>query len=357
MARHPIVAEDCERALAQSATLWPQLDGSRIFVTGGSGFFGTWFLELLTSAIDQAGITCDVLVLTRDPERYRRSAAAHIASHRCVTLVGGDICAFKFPDGAVDYVAHFGSTGPKAWHDSNPVEFFDMVIGGTRRVLDFCTHSRARRLLLASTGAIYGPSQGAPVAEICHGGPDCTSPYSTNAEAKRAAELLAVSYAKVHPGLETVIARGFAFIGPYLPEHAGFAAYEFIQDALAGRPIAIKGNGAPMRSYLYGSDLGVWLWTLLLKAPANQAWNVGSEVPLSIRSLAERVSAMFNPRTEIRVAGGGNVGAASDWYVPDTSKAKKQLSLYESIGLDEAIRRTAVWYRDNGVAPTAKIAI
>ncbi len=356
MPRHPVIAEDCARALDRTASLWSELRGQRIFLTGGTGFFGTWFLELLTAADDRHGLGCKVTVLTRDAAAFAAGPAGHLAVHRAVELLGGDVRTFAVPPGEFSYVAHFGSTGPRAFHDSDPEGFSDLVLSGTRRVLALAQQARTRRFLLASTGAVYrgvASPDGSGVPETHPAGPDPVSPAPPYAEAKRIAEALAVSTVQSSPGLGLAMARGFAFLGPYLPAQAGFAAVDFMNDVLAGRPIGIRGDGTPLRSYLYGADLAVWLWTLLLRAPGNTAWNVGSERAISIRDLAERMAAAKAGavRVPVTVAIPPVPGAPVAAYVPDTSKARRELGLSETVGLDEAIRRTMIWYADQRREP------
>jgi dTDP-glucose 4,6-dehydratase len=148
-------------------------------------------------------------------------------------------------------------------------------------------------------------------------------------------------------GLDVINARIFALLGPMLSLGIHFAAGNFIRDAMAEKPIAIEGAGKAVRSYLYAADLTAWLWTMLLKAPAGAIYNVGSEEDVSIAELAERVARLIGaPGVEIlgRADPGWNPGR----YVPDTSRIRNELGVAATVGLDEAIVRTARWNGWNG---------
>jgi dTDP-glucose 4,6-dehydratase len=186
------------------------------------------------------------------------------------------------------------------------------------------------------------------VPETYAGAPDPLDAASVYAEGKRASELMCALYQKTAAengaAFETKIARCWAFCGPHLPLDAHFAIGNFIGDVLAGRPIAIGGDGTPRRSYLYAADLAVWLWTILFRAPALVPINVGSARDVSIRELAEAVAGTLVPGTEICVAKQAVAGAAPARYVPAVTRAEELLGLRETVGLEEQIRRTAAWY-------------
>jgi dTDP-glucose 4,6-dehydratase len=152
----------------------------------------------------------------------------------------------------------------------------------------------------------------------------------------------------MHSFIEIKIARCFAFVGPHLPLDTHFAIGNFIADVLAGRPIRINGDGTPMRSYLYASDLAIWLWTMLFQSPHLIAVNVGSDRDLSILELARAVVQSLDASIDIHVAKEVIPGAGVARYVPSVDRARRLLGLKETVDLQDAIRRTAAWYVEEG---------
>jgi dTDP-glucose 4,6-dehydratase len=180
------------------------------------------------------------------------------------------------------------------------------------------------------------------------GSPEWLGPKSAYAEGKRVAEQMCAAAAK-ESAIHFAIARCFAFVGPHLPLDQHFAIGNFIRDALEGNAIQIRGDGTPMRSYLYAADLAIWLWTMLLDTKSDAdptVLNVGSGDAISIRDLARMVAEEVNPSLRIEVAGRHEPGQRLEQYVPDVTMAERCLGLRPRIGLREAIRRTAAWYGD-----------
>src|SRR5262249_20977994 len=150
----------------------------------------------------------------------------------------------------------------------------------------------------------YGPQPPAlsHVSEEYTGGPDVTDPHWVYGEGKRLAEMIGVLYSRRY-SVECTIARPFAFVGPYLPLDRHLAIGNFLAACLAGRSVQIRGDGTPLRSYLYAADLAIWLWTILVRGQSGRAYNVGSEDAISIADLAVTVRGLLNLRLGVTVAG------------------------------------------------------
>jgi dTDP-glucose 4,6-dehydratase len=247
-------------------------------------------------------------------------------------------------------VIHAATEASLKLSQERPLEMLSTIVRGTERTLEFAGRCGARKLLLTSSGAVYGrqPAEMTHVPESYAGAPDPLDAGSVYAEGKRASELMCALHQKIATengnAFEAKIARCWAFCGPHLPLDAHFAIGNFIGDVLAGRPISIGGDGTQRRSYLYAADLAVWLWTMLFRAPALAPINVGSAHDVSIRELAETVARVLAPGTEIRVAKQAVAGAPPARYVPCVKRAEELLGLRQTVGLEESIRRTAAWH-------------
>ena len=295
-----VPVRDREHILVHTAGLWDALRGERVFMTGGTGFVGTWFVEAFVAADDAYGLGATIVLLSRDPARFA-ARAPHLAGHRAVRLIAGDAVDFTPPDGRFAFVVHAATERQSGDSAATPLRSLDRDMAATRRVLDFARHAQTRRMLFTSSGAVYGtqPAELSHVAETYAGAPDTTDTATAYGHAKRLSEFACASYARTY-GLDAVIGRLFAFVGPHLPLDGGFAVGNFLGNILGGRAIRIGGDGTTVRSYLYAADLAIWLWTMLLRGERGRAYNVGSAQAVSIRGLAELMVAELAPGTRDR---------------------------------------------------------
>ncbi|HTP32817.1 MAG TPA: NAD(P)-dependent oxidoreductase [Candidatus Acidoferrales bacterium] len=340
---HPLAA-DLDHILEHTEELWNAARGARVFITGGTGFVGTWLTESLLWAHHRLGLGLSAVLLTRNPEGFR-ARSPHLASDPAITLLAGDAAGFTPPEGSFAFAIHAATERYTAPDVQRPADILDCDLAATRRVLEFARSSRVQRLLFTSSGAVYGkqPPDLPNIPEDYCGAPQPCDTSSAYGAGKRISEYLCACYFQVY-GIEATIARLFAFIGPHLALDANYAAGNFLRDAMSGGPIRIAGDGTPFRSYLYAADLAIWLWTILFRGTPARPYNVGSPEPVSILELARAISREVSPGAQICVAQQAVHGAPAARYVPSTERAERELDLRVRIPLDEAIRRTHRWY-------------
>lgn len=314
-------------------------------MTGGSGVFGTWLIESFACAQRRLGFKGELWILCRDPRAWA-ARFPHLAASPSIHVVQGDLAEFQGPAGSFHGLIH------AAVATERPVAQFRSMVGGTNRVLDFADACGADRLLFTSSGAVYGqpPRTLKPFPEDTPTAPDPCDPATAYGQGKRASEFLFAAYAREH-SRQAVLARCFTFVGPHLALDTNFAIGNFIGDVLQGNPVRIKGDGTPLRSYLYLGDLAAWLWTLYFRGPSCRPVHVGSDQPVSIGQVAEKVVGVLRPATPIILAEQPREGIPPQCYVPETRIAREELGLEPWTPLDEAIRRTADWHHFQGDRP------
>lgn len=311
---------------------------NRILLTGGTGFFGK---SLLRRWIDEAreGIRPPaVTVLSRAPEAFLRQYP-EFAQHEWLRFHHGDILQPASLPAYTGYThvlhgAADSTFGPKL----TPLQRYVQILDGTRNMLDYAVAHRIPRFLLTSSGSVYGsqPQDMQAIPESHNGIPDLLDPQHAYSIAKRSAEHLCILYRDTY-GLESVIARCFAFVGRDLPMDAHFAIGNFIRDALHAPEITVNGDGTPVRSYMDQRDLAHWLITLLLSGQAGHAYNVGSDAAITIHDLATLVRDTLAPSKPIRIMGEPDERSFRNRYIPSIVKARSELGLDLNYPLAESI--------------------
>ncbi len=320
-----------------------RLHGADVLVTGGTGFFGVWLVSALLRANQTLDLGLRVHVMSRRPEVYL-TRAPEFRDAPGLHLVAADIRSFRpSADLRITHVIHAATAASAALNDSDPIEMAHVASEGTRQVLALARELHAERVLFTSSGAVYGknPPEVTHVREEQLGIVDPLVVGNAYAEGKRLAEFYCTAYREKYQ-LPVVIARCFAFVGPYLPLDVHFAIGNFMRDALRGEPIIVQSDGSPRRSYLYASDLVTWLLQILLRGEPGRAYNVGSDQDISVGDLARLVGEQRGVPVEIR--GKRDPSRPVESYVPSTERIRRELGVARLVDLQESVRRTMAWY-------------
>ena len=344
-----IIQKDCEEVTANSAPLLSKLKGECILITGGTGFMGTWLVEMATFLNDNYNFDIRLILLSERAQNFS-AKAPHLAMRDDVELIEYDIRNVMEIPNEVSYVIHAAANPDNRIHASDPFKTMYVISKGTDAILNAAIRlPNLKKLLNISSGLIYGPQplELDTISENFRGGSDCSSVASAYAEAKRFAETLCSVYRSQYK-MPIVTARPFAFIGPYQLLDKPWAVNNFIRDGLMGGPIRILGDGKAVRSYMYPSDMAFWLLHILVDGTSGLAYNVGSPHGVTLQQLAEKIASNFpvQPKIISRVAGDGILHRSK--LVPDVTLAQKNLGLNLKVDINEAIKRTLLWHREDG---------
>lgn len=339
-----ILREDLDYVLDNTRELWEEVRYKRIFITGGTGFFGCWLIESFLWANESLGLNASATVLTRNIESFKKKAP-HLAANSSIQFHVGDIRSFDFPDGEYSFVIHASNEAANYSSSKDaPENLKTAIIQSAKHTLDFARHCKASNFLYTSSGSVYGhqPPDLPHIPETYEGVLDASQFRFAHGEGKKTAEDLCREYADKY-GLAVKIARCFSFVGPYMQLDANYAIGNFIGNVIKNKPVIVKGDGTPYRSYLYAADLTIWLWTILFKGESGRPYNVGSEKEYTIAEIARTV-ADFLHTPEICILEKASRISLAERYVPSVRRAHDELGLSQRVDLKDAIERTISWF-------------
>lgn len=252
-------------------------------ITGGAGFIGSH----TASALVEAGDSVTVL------DNLSTGDAGNLADIQgSVRLVHGSVLDPLLVDELIegaDVVVHLAAAVGVRLIVEKPLRSFITNIKGTENVLE-AAHRYRRKVLLASTSEVYGKSMGDPFKEdddrLIGSNKISRWGYSTS---KSVDEVLAFAYHRER-GLPTVVVRLFNTTGPRQTGAYGMVLPRFVQQAVAGQPLTVYGDGLQSRCFCHVSDV-VDALLRLLKEPSAEGdvFNVGSTEEITMLALAERV--------------------------------------------------------------------
>ena len=364
-----VVERDLEYICNNLRDEFAVLSGKHVLLTGGAGFLGYYLVQAILKQNKSTSPKEAIRLTVYD--NYIRGVPAwltNLADDRNLSLIEHDM-AGCLPRNIDDYqyIIHAASIASPTYYRRHPIETMDANVNGLRSLLEY---SRAQQrenkhvegFLFYSSSEIYGdPSPEAiPTPETYHGNVSCTGPRACYDESKRYGETLCVNFAHQH-NLRICIVRPFNNYGPGLKITDRRALPDFARDILAGKDIIMLSDGSPTRTFCYVADAIIGYYKVLVRGKDGEPYNIGVEHPeISIAALAERVvetgRELFGYKGKVI----HRVSPDKDYLVdnptrrcPMIAKARTQLDYNPGISLDEGLRRTLLWYKDNRDAEEA----
>jgi UDP-glucose 4-epimerase len=316
-----------------------------VVVTGGYGFIGS---HLVTSLLAR-GDTVTVFDLTKNTA----DTSIDFDDHPRFRFVQGDVTDFAALEDVlnpeVDLVFHLSAMVGIKNYVEDPLKVLDVNVIGTRHVLELSRRCGIR-VLFSSTSEIFGKNPSPPFKEdddrVLGSTRTARWSYSTS---KAMAEHLCFAMHSTY-GLPVVVVRYFNVYGPR--QNPIFVVSQGIWRALNGLPPYLYDSGEQTRCFTYVDD-AVTATLLAAQSPAaaGQAYNIGSMVESSIKDVVAAIishaGAEIAPELVDTAAMYGTRYEDIARRIPDSSKAHGELGWSPGVGIEEGIRRTVAWARDN----------
>ena len=266
----------------------------KALITGGAGFIGSHLAERLLQTGHEVVVIDDLstgsmsnLETIKDHRQFdfvydsvRNSETMHILISRC------------------DIVYHLAAAVGVQLIVDEPVHTIETNIHGSEVVLEVANKFR-KKVLLASTSAVYGKSEAAPFKED-----DDTVLGSTRfsrwsyACSKAIDEFLGLAYYEQY-GLPVVVTRLFNTVGPRQTGRYGMVIPRFVQSALKNETISIYGTGKQTRCFAYVGDVVNGIISLMnCPESPGRVYNIGSTEEVSIEGLADKIIAMTGSKSK-----------------------------------------------------------
>ncbi|MFO8007057.1 MAG: GDP-mannose 4,6-dehydratase [Candidatus Brocadiia bacterium] len=264
-------------------------------VTGGAGFIGSHLAEKLLAEGQEVYVLDDLSTGSiRNLDAVRDNPRLHVH----LDDLANEQLLMELVDRA-DVVYHLAAAVGVRLIVEDPVRTIETNIHGTELLLTHCAKKR-RKVLLASTSEVYGKGQQEPFTEeddLIFGA--TTRPRWSYGCSKAIDEFLALAYWK-EQGLPVVIARFFNVVGPRQVGRYGMVVPRFVGQALSGEPITVYGDGQQVRCFCHVLDFVDAVHALMHCPEAvGGIFNLGSDTPITINELAEKVRSQINPDAEI----------------------------------------------------------
>ena len=306
----------------------------KILVTGGTGFIGNHLCRKLLN--QNHYVICLDNNFTGSMDNIQ-----DLLTHKNFEFIRHDITEPLLIE--VDQIYHLACPASPKAYQYNAIKTIKTNILGTMNALGIAKRTKAR-ILLTSTSEVYGDPEISPQVEEYWGNVNPIGIRSCYDEGKRVAETLMMEYYRNHQ-TEIRIARIFNTYGPRMDKNDGRVVSNFINQCLEGNNITIYGEGSQTRSFCYVDDTVEGLIRLMNQEETIGPINIGNPYEMTIKELAEKCLIMIETQSTMIYE-----ELPSDDPMkrqPDISKAKKYLDWSPIVDLEDGLKKTIEYFRNN----------
>jgi UDP-glucuronate decarboxylase len=320
-------------------------DRTRVLVTGGAGFLGSFLCERLLA--QGSHVICADNYFTGS-----RDNIAHLLGNPYFEVIRHDITIPLFVE--VDRIFNLACPASPVHYQFDPVQTTKTSVHGAINMLGLAKRVKAR-ILQASTSEVYGDPAVHPQTEDYWGNVNPIGPRACYDEGKRCAETLFFDYHRQH-GVAIKVIRIFNTYGPRMHPQDGRVVSNFIIQALRGEPITLYGSGEQTRSFCYVEDLIEGMIRFMDTGEEHVGpLNLGNPGEFTIRELAEAVIRLTGSKSRLI----HQPLPADDprQRQPDITRARQLLDWQPAVQLEEGLTRTIAYFDrllSTGVRPAVE---
>jgi UDP-glucuronate decarboxylase len=318
---------------------------TRVLVTGGAGFLGSFLCERLLA--QGSHVICADNYFTGS-----RDNIAHLLGNPYFEVIRHDITIPLYVE--VDRIFNLACPASPVHYQFDPVQTTKTSVHGAINMLGLAKRVKAR-ILQASTSEVYGDPAVHPQTEDYWGNVNPIGPRACYDEGKRCAETLFFDYHRQH-GVAIKVIRIFNTYGPRMHPQDGRVVSNFIIQALRGEPITLYGSGEQTRSFCYVEDLIEGMIRFMDTGEEHVGpLNLGNPGEFTIRELAEAVIRLTGSKSQLI----HQPLPADDprQRQPDITRARQLLDWQPAVQLEEGLTRTIAYFDrllSTGVRPAVE---
>lgn len=307
-----------------------------VLITGGAGFLGSHLSDRFMA--DRWRVIVVDNLLTGSVENI-----AALIGQEGFSFIKYDVTRYLYFQEEIDLILHFACPASPVDYAMHPIHTMKVDSLGTLNSLGLAKAKQAR-YLFASTSEVYGSPLVHPQPESYWGHVNPLGVRSVYDEAKRFSESMCMAYYREH-GLDIRIARIFNTYGTRMKADDGRVIPNFINQALAGQPLTIFGDGTQSRSFCHVDDLVDGIIELATRENlAGQVFNLGNPEEVSMLDLARLTIELSGSSS--RISFKSLPGDDPPRRCPDITRAAQLLGFKPKISLEQGLNSLIPWFRE-----------